>query len=185
MKKLILFAAILFAGVSVVKAQGEGEVLPTTAIEGQTANLTVKLNKIQTIQVIGTDVTLEYKTMDNYIKGVSKYMNGHLKVFSAGNYDVKVASTSANLSNDSKTGMGSSTIKVRLSDLDENSGKALSTTETLLFSGKNSLVEGNTFNITYDGAGDYAYLPFFNDGDEGENLPTSYSVNVVYTITPQ
>ena len=53
MKKFILFAAILFASVSLVSAEGTGTT-PGTIQEGD-VKLTLNLNPFQSIEIGGTD----------------------------------------------------------------------------------------------------------------------------------
>ena len=186
MKKLILFAAILFAGVSMVKAE-----TPGTITEGE-LNLTLKLQPFQSIVIGGTDasggnstgenVLLNYVTATDYEKGVSTTMNDHISVVAAGRYAVWVKS-----SEDKFAGEGdvqTSTIKVSATrgqgagvPLEKFNTVDLSTTPGLLFSSSVGSGTGKTYNVTYEGAGGNAYVDKLVDNSE-----TTYETTVLYTI---
>lgn len=180
MKKLILFAAILFAGVSVVNAQ--------TATDNVTLN--VKLNPIQTIVVNSTqkNIDLEYKTTVNYGEGVSSLQADHLNIYSTGAFIVQVASNVDDIKrvNGAET-ISASTIKVKAEEGSTNplAGQTmaevnLSTTAANLINSGTGGVNKN-FNITYSGLDADGYVnSYFND----EN-PTVYTTTVTYTIAAQ
>src|SRR5690554_4744623 len=81
MKKIILTTAIILTAFVGAFAQ--------TA----TANLSVTINPIQTIQVINPDVNLNYSTTEHYKLGVSSEQADHLKIYSTGAFQVKVITT--------------------------------------------------------------------------------------------
>ena len=186
MKKVILFAVILFAGVSVVKA-----VTPGTITEGE-LELTLKLQPFQSIVIGGTDgsggvstgsnVVLNYVTATNYKEGVSTTMNDHISVVAAGKYAVWVKSKENNFTGDGT--VLTSTIKVIAAN---SQGEAqptdvfnpvqLSNVEKLLFSSSVGSGTGKTYNVTYEGAGENAYVDKLVDNKE-----TTYETTVLYTI---
>ena len=187
MKKIILFAAILFAGVSVVKADE-----PAALSNSDNTTLNVKLNPIQTLFINPSQkiVDLEYKNVTDYKNGVSLDQKDHLTVYSTGAFAIKVNSSE----NDIKRANGTETIKsstlsVQASPGTNNplqgifqtaTGVKLSTTATTLFSNGTGGVD-LAFNVKYSGIGGDTYVnSYFND----EN-PTVYSTTVTYTIVAQ
>ncbi|MFA5555181.1 MAG: hypothetical protein WDA68_11605 [Phycisphaerae bacterium] len=182
MKKFILFAAILFAGVSVVKADG-----PTASAD---ATLNVRLYPLQTIVVnpAQNNINLDYVTVANYNDGVSSLQADHLKIYSTGAFIVQVASANNDITRAGGTEtISASTIKVKAEEGTTNplTGQTmaevgLSTTPTNLINSGTGGVDKN-FNITYSGLDLNGYVNnYFND----EN-PTVYSTTVTYTIAAQ
>jgi len=179
MKKFILFAAILFAGISVANAQNSGE-----------ATLNVRLHPLQTIVVNPTqnNIDLDYLTTDDYNDGVSSLQEDHLKIYSTGAFIVQVASATNDIVRAGGTEtISASTIKVKAQEGSNNplTGQtmaevALSTTATNLINSGTGGVDKN-FNITYSGLDLNGYVNnYFND----EN-PTVYTTTVTYTIAAQ
>lgn len=198
MKKLILFAAILFAGVSVVSAQKQMIKLEKTDAthtivsdgikESAHTNLTVVLNSIQSISVNTSNVTLEYTTVEDYTKGVrSGAIKDHLQVYSTGAYNVNVNySDASDYSYDGPTnGLDAEamfeSIKVDISakknSTAEITGMLLKSEsgETPLISSSKG-VFGETFDVDYQGAANY-----MNSLKGGKTR--TYIANVYYTIT--
>lgn len=180
MKKLILFAAILFAGASVVKAQ--------SASDGTILN--VKLHPIQTIVVNSTQniVDLEYKLTTDYSGGVSSLQADHLKIYSTGAFIVQVASATNDIvrANGTET-ISASTIKVKAEEGTNNSLTGQTMAEVSLSATPTNLINSGTggvdknFNITYSGLDLNGYVNnYYND----EN-PTVYTTTVTYTIAAQ
>lgn len=182
MKKIILFAAILFAGVSVVKAQD------ITENEESTVTLNVKLKPVQSIVVQNnTTVDLEYATLANYNTGVSsKVLQDHLKVTTAGAFKIDVEAVNLTATGTDDV-IEANTIKIVATDGASVLEGAEYTAEfflgndekTLISTGKGGLEK--TFNIQYVGMGDYGYLEKFMDPESG----TVYTTQVIYTISPQ
>lgn len=180
MKKVILFAAILFAGVSVASAQ-------TNPNE---TTLNVRLYPIQTLVVnpIQNNVNLDYKTTDNYSKGVASLQQDHLKIYSTGAFIVQVASSTNDIVRVGGTEtISASTLKVKAEVGTTNplSGQTLaevglSTTATNLINSGTGGVDKN-FNITYSGLDLNGYV---NNYFDNEN-PTVYTTTVTYTIAAQ
>ena len=190
MKKVILFAAILFAGVSVVKAQDSNEVVETKA--SGSINLKVNLSPFQSILIggttsdefDGTNLNLNYLTMDNYDKGVSAKINNHIEVIAAGKYSVTVEKN-----NPTSNGFDFSTISV-LAEGGTGAGstgeegnltlkevKLTDKAETLITSSKGTAGKAY-YNVTYTGADKNLYGDLVVDGQL-----TTYETNVLYTIT--
>ena len=181
MKKVILFAAILFAGVSVVKADEPAN---------NEVKLNVRLNPIQTLFVNSaqTEVNLDYSTVENYSNGVSSEQEDHLTVYSTGAFIVQVASDVNDIKrvNGDET-ISASTIKVKAQEGTTNkltgstlAEVSLSTTATNLINSGTGGVDKN-FNITYSGLDANGYVnSYFNV----EN-PTVYTTTVTYTISAQ
>lgn len=182
MKKVILFAAILFAGFSVVNAES-----PTATDE---ATLNVRLYPIQTLVVnpAQKNINLDYITVANYNDGVSSLQEDHLKIYSTGAFIVQVASATNDIVRAGGTeSISASTLKVK-AEVGSNNPLAgqtmaevgLSTTPTNLINSGTGGVDKN-FNITYSGLDLNGYVNnYFND----EN-PTVYTTTVTYTIAAQ
>lgn len=180
MKKIILFAAILFSGVSMIKAQ------TLTATDNTTLN--VKLHPIQTLFVNPDqkNVDLVYETVEDYKQGVSVVKQNHLTVYSTGDFVVNVQSDKDNINRKNGTEtIASSTLSVQASAGTNNpmtifqtaSGIPLSTSAAPIFSNGTGGVD-LAFNIKYSGIGADKYVnSYFKD----EN-PTEYSTVVTYTI---
>ncbi|HZJ79872.1 MAG TPA: hypothetical protein VFC69_04770 [Dysgonamonadaceae bacterium] len=199
MKKLILFAAILFAGVSVVKAQVEKK--PTEFVDHlsseivtngsdhseATTNLKVVLNTIQSISVNTSEITLEYKDVLDYQDGVNTgFIDNHLKVYSTGAYDVQVNFSDAGdgsyvNSTDGYTAdamFESITIALQKNTLGDNAtltGKSLEKTagNSIISSTKGEF--GATYDVDYIGGTDY--INSIKDGTK-----RTYTATVNYAI---
>lgn len=177
MKKIILFAAILFAGVSVVKAQG----LPK---EAQT-ELTLKLGRIQAIIVNHSAVTLDYITIEDYNKGVKSSQADHLTVYSAGGFKVTVGANDLEETGGKK--VLANTINVTPSAGSKALGTevftakkigSIATPETIISNTKGGLLL--KYNIEYEGDNAYKYMDNLLDSEES----TEYTASVIYTISP-
>lgn len=183
MKKFILFAAILFSAVSLVKADE-----PATNVGGKEGKteLTVTLNPIQIITVNQSGVNLIYNDRKDYNDGVKSNEENHLIVYSTGGFTVFVNSKEDNLLGDgdqTKT-IPSNTISVKVSGKDgkpviSTQSTKLSKTGETLFSSK---VGGSdlSYNVEYAGAALNNYFDkLFNKGK-----PSVFKTDVIYTITP-
>ena len=190
MKKLILFAVILFAGVSVVNAESSS-VEPT---DNSKSTLQIHLKPIQTIEVANPLVVIEYSTKDHYEKGNHTEMQNHLNVYSTGGFFVSVNSSSANLKQKDGTGIVESGAILLAKDIKLIATSASETPqitngEVALYNGTetsagNTLVESATgganlvYNVKYTGGTDY-----INKYLSGANGTTIYETDVLYTIT--
>ena len=195
MKKLILFAAILFAGVSVVKAEGEEKTGKTG-----TVNFQLNLHAFQSIEIGGGDegtidsetglfndaVVLNYNTVERYESGVSRTINDHIKIKTAGGFAIKVSSTD-NLENDINGGelVSMSTIALTaqekgLHKSDIENGLTLSSEPKTFISSGSGLGKEISYNVTYTGADKNAYGKYVDATGATRELTTT----VTYEIVP-
>ena len=182
MKKLILFAAILFAGVSVVKAQVIEE------NEESSVTLNVKLNPVQSIVVQNNEtVDLEYNSLSEYNLGVSSdVLANHLKVTTAGAFKIDVEAVNLNSTGTTDV-IEANTIQIIATDGDNVLEDADYTAEFFLGNTDKTLISTTkgglekTFSIEYKGKGGYDYLEKFMNPETG----TVYTTQVTYTISPQ
>ena len=203
MKKLILFAAILFAGVSVVNAQQKvqaGAIVTTDTHlyleNGDTPSgnestadteLKVTLSAIQSISLNTANIHLKYQSVDDYEKGLSTGpVADHIKVYSTGGFIVNVkydASTADDTYSEETPDIMFSTIKL---DVTDNNGKGLDVTDHDLTSSDTPLITSTaggfayTYSVDYKGLGGKAYLDFIKGGEE-----RVFTADVIYTIVAQ
>lgn len=201
MKKLILFAAILFAGVSVVNAQqvekeGNYTTIPhkdVSDVEGDTENsaqtsLKVTLNSVQSISVNTSEVHLEYKTIEDYQLGVkTPLISEHLNVYSTGGYEVSVyydnASGNTGSSDNALTTEALfETIKVKVTGGAEVSLKNSENKQVVASS--NTGAYNKMYPVEYIGSGieNNDGMGYMNNIAEG--VQKVYTANVIYTIDP-
>ena len=158
MKKLIL---IIFTLLS----------LNAYSQESQNVTLRVILRPIQSIIVNQKDVLLEYITLDDYKKGVSKTMENHLTVYSTVGYSINVKG------NDLKA----NSFEIKNTDISINQEglsvvNLTSDNKELLTS--NEYTTGTNYNITYSTEGNNKYFtPKYVKNQ-------TYYTTVTYTITP-
>ena len=171
MKKLILFAAILFSAFSVANAQSN---------KG-TATLTVNLSPVQSISVTG-DVVIEYTSAEDYSKGKGSTDVTTLNVVSAGGFAISVqaddltggaedipASSIAVTAIAGDNGSGSYTPNVTL-------GKVATGTKAPLITSTEGGVN-KQYKVSYKGTGANKYMKNYNAGGT-----QSYTTTVTYTI---
>ena len=186
MKKLILFVAILFAGVSVVKAEGE-------VIGEGDVKVTLTLQPFQSIEIGGTgddgstghNVNLVYNDAEDYSKGVTTTMIDHLKVVAAGGYSVKVKAKTGvfNGSGTDTYDVSNITLTAKAntaSEEEDGSSIGLTKNDQDLISSDGGTGTGVTYNVAYKGAGDNQYVVMLRD-----NAETIYTTEVTYTIAVQ
>lgn len=180
MKKVILFAAILFSGISMVKAQSN------------TSNLTLRLSPVQSISVVMNEGALiEYETVAHYSgDGVESTGNTTINVASAGGYTVRVSANEFTTTNGGVLPLG--TINVIATAKDANA-TGTPQTATLMQAVVGNPLIGNTlivggaggvdmkYDIKFKGAGDNAYLDIYNQGTN--NVTQEYTTTVYYTIS--
>jgi len=191
MKKVILSLALVVAGVVGVNAQ-----TPSTKVK-----LNVVLNPVLAIEIGNSDaantgetipsgyddvVTLEYKNATDYTTGVSKTVDGQLKVTSIGS-DFKVyAQTSTN--NLTRVSDGNETMEGDLvtiaigSSAEKNVRDLVSQQDYGTITGKSTTAK--SLDVTYRAAA-------LNDtklaallGNNNNNKVT-YTTDVIYTVVPQ
>ena len=187
MKKLILFAAILFAGVSIVKADGSQHITSNSSNEAST-KLTVTLNSVQSILVRESNVNLAYSTIEHYKNGVSSPHVDHLNVYSTGGYKVSVKYENASDSYESegvdgldggKASLFESVKVVVFDGTTDGVKKRLSTTEQNIIESDEGTLNKD-YSIRYDGDLGNNYAQYIKGGAQ-----RVYTADVTYTIAPK
>ena len=173
MKKLILFAALLFTATSIVEVQAQ------TPVTGE-AQLTLNLNAVQSIQVSG-DVVIDYESIADYSGGKEVKNATTLTVVSAGGFAIKAE---ANDLIDGSYTIGANTIEVTAEGVDNAAGATYATsTLKKMTSGKTALISSTVggvnkkYAVSYKGAGGNDYLERYNEGGR------QYKTTVTYTIS--
>ena len=173
MKKLILFATILFSAISAVQVQAQS---------GNTgeAQLTLNLKAVQSIQVTG-DVVIDYESIADYSGGKEVKNATTLTVVSAGGFAIKAE---ANDLIDGSYTIGANTIEVTAEGVDNAAGATYATsTLEKMTSGKTALISSTVggvnkkYAVSYKGAGGNAFMERYNEGGR------QYKTTVTYTIS--
>lgn len=180
MKKVILFAAILFSFISIVNVQAQD-------VKTGTANLTLNLKAVQHINVSG-NVTINYESADNYQNGVTSDDVTTLTVVSAGGFAIRVEAEDLKLGSTDKT-IAASTIKVSAEAASANDNDAFDSGATLAKGGEtktaliSSTIGGSNkiYTVSYTGDDNNAYLERYNSADQEETQ--TYTTVVTYTIS--
>lgn len=191
MKKVILSLALVVAGVVGVNAQ-----TPSTKVK-----LNVVLNPVLAIEIGNSDaantgetipsgyddvVTLEYKNATDYTTGVSKTVDGQLKVTSIGS-DFKVyAQTSTN--NLTRVSGGNETMEGDLvtiaigSSAEKNVRDLVSQQDYGTITGKSTTAK--SLDVTYRAAAlnDTKLAALLRNNS---NNKVTYTTDVIYTVVPQ
>ncbi len=180
MKKVVTACVILLTAFLSKKA---------TAQNGSSAVLNIVLHSVQTIEVGGTDknVSLEYKTREDYGDGVSVNRENHLKVYSTGGFTVNVRTSDLQLKSTANTkSIESGDITVSAAKGAAN-GMEVFTSAPVQLSGSDTAfitsatgAESKTFDITYAAKGDDKFINHFTK----DQNPTVYTTEVVYSILP-
>lgn len=172
MKKIILFAAILFSAVTVANAQ--------TSKQG-TAKLTINLQAVQSITV-GGDVVIDYTAADDYLNGKESEQVTTLSVVSAGGFAIRVDAD--DLTNGTST-MAAKNIKVTAAAVGDAAGATFDANGTLIkATAKQALIESpkggvnKQYTVKYKGDGGNEYMENYNAGGT-----QSYTTIVTYTIS--
>lgn len=175
MKKITLVFALLLTFVTIqISAQTEAE-----------ANLTVKLNKIQSITVLSPNVVIELATAEDYKNGITKTVNNHLNVFSTGGYIVRVSSAQTNLTN-----TNGKTLAVDNISISANGSGAVANPVVLqnpatgiqapILIESATSTSGTNYNVSYIAAGNEAnYVAAFDTAGPDD---LDFKVDVLYTI---
>ena len=192
MKKLILFAAILFAGMSFANAQSQNvkrEIAETphkTITKGvsttSSTKLHVTLNPILSISVNTSDINLQYTTVEDYQKGVrTGFIGNHLNVYSTGGFDVAVKYENPS-SEDGPMGETNDLFKsIQLVTVDKDAAQQ---SAKFLTRNDQSIIKSNIgamnlmYNIDYRGKGIEEYVNYIKKGEK-----RIFTAEVVYTIT--
>ena len=187
MKKFILFAAILFAGVSVVNAQEQA-----TNVETETVNTTLKveLHGLLSIRVNQALTTLVYDSSEDYdnVAGVSFTQPNHLTVSSTSGFTVNVRASEL-LTNATSSTLGEGTdtgIKITTKTGTEKGATIVPSTVSLKTTKEGeTIIDSDAFNInnnydiTYTGKGSELYRSNYKSTNGG---PDIYETTVYYTI---
>ena len=181
MKKLILFAAILLAGISVVKAQSTGTQIESTK---ESVKLNVVLQPIQTLTLSSSaDITLTYAEEDDYSTGVtSGVITDHVVVSSTGAFSLDVSATEFDMGTNTRGQLDLSSVKLNATKggtygLDATavrSGVELSTGgKALVVSNKGGF--GQKISVEYVGGTEYR--DFYQEG-----LNNTFTTTVTYSL---
>ena len=176
MKKIILFATVLFASLSVMNVQAQ----TSTSKTGE-ATLTLKLDAVQSIVVSG-DVLIHYTDADDYANGKAGETATTVTVTSAGGFAVRAEAD--DLKDGSYT-IASSTIAVKAEGAGNADGATYATDATLekVGEGKDALITSGVggvnkkYSVTYKGTGDNAYMDRYNEGGR------EYTTTVLFTVS--
>ena len=180
MKKVILFAAVLFTSLSVMSVQAQDAKIGT-------ADLTLNLKAVQHINVSG-HVTINYESAGDYQSGVTSDDVTTLTVVSAGGFAIRVEAEDLKLGSTDKT-IAASTIKVLATAEVANSNDAFDSSATLVKGGEaktaliSSTIGGSNkiYTVSYTGADNNAYLERYNSADQEKTQ--TYTTVVTYTIS--
>ena len=181
MKKIILFAAILFSGISVAQAQ-----VPATTAQ---ATLNVNLTNIQSIEVSNNaTINLNYTKLADYTSGInSGVLADHLTVSSSGGFivNVKAADLTTTAVGTQKKIIEANTIQIEAvkGTLGLEAGykgkfALANADQALLTSIKGGIAK--KINVTYFGSGGDAYVDNFTGGKDGKTAV--YTTTVMYSI---
>lgn len=190
MKKLILFAAILFAGISTMQAQNqivrtdiqrEAHTVVKKGIENSSdeTNLTVTLNPILSVSVNTTNINLEYTNINHYQEGVrTDFIKKHLNVYSTGGFDVTVRyqDPKSSYGEDADASSLFNTIQI----VNENGMYTNLSTEAQQIASASYGGFDIAYNIDYRGKGGLAYRDYIQEGKS-----RTFDATVVYEITPK
>ena len=195
MKKVFLFAAILFAGVSVVMANDDGGSLPSKTAD-QKVDLRMILKPVHSITVNQGQVDIIYEDLNDYNNGSSSELQEkHITVSSTGSFDIfanaetKLANTNA--VNDIELNL--ITIHAFNSSVDgftkvDNQSVVLETesTDAKLLSSDYSGFD-KSFDVTYEGA---SLKHLLNNEEAGgkyilNNEQTIHETKITYSLVPR
>ena len=178
MKKVILFAAILFSAVSVAKVQAQ-------AIKTGDAQLTLNLKAVQSIKVTG-NVVINYETADDYLNGKGSTDVTTVTVVSAGGFVVRVEAE--DLKGGGAKDIAASSIKVTAAVGSNGDNTTFDATGTLVKGAtKTPLISATkggvnkVYTVSYKGADANKYMENFNNA--GEGATQKYTTTVTYTIS--
>lgn len=193
-KKVALAVILVVAFWGVADAQtgqaGSGYRAVSAGETSGPVKLNVVLNPIRTLIVGQNEVNLEYRTVEDYSKGVSHTTTGgHLQVTNiGGGYKIYVKSTASELKHSAEKSIDGSGVTV--SGVSQGAGiKAYTHTirdlhangnGEVLFHVENAVAHQATaraFEVTYTAAGGNAYTDKVSGSE-----PMTYTVDVMYTI---
>ena len=177
MKKVILFAAILFSSFSIMIVQAQ----TSTSDQGE-ATLTLNLSAVQSIVVEG-DVIINYETIGDYADGKEGDKSTKLTITSAGGFVVK-AEAETDLTDGDKI-ISVNTISMTAKGIDNatNSTYAEGATLGKVGDAKPAIITSpnggadKQYSVSYKGKGSNAYLENYDQGGR------TYTTTVVYTVS--
>ncbi|HAV02866.1 MAG TPA: hypothetical protein DCW95_06720, partial [Chryseobacterium sp.] len=124
------------------------------------------------------NITLEYKTQEDYQKGVKSPNEDHLTVYSTGGFQLNAHS--------SNSAFNDLNVHLIATDGTTNGLPGISADITLNNQNQNLIYTttsgkaDSTVNVTYAGKGDNEYFNLL-----GKDLNKTYTTTVTYTLTPQ
>ena len=180
MKKLILFAAILFAGVTVVKTQAQ---------EGHSSKLSVELHPFQTILVSG-ESTIKFTDASHYKQGTSVTEitgNTLVTVNSAGSFVVAVKANDLEQVGNATNTLKANTINVEAKAENTEVPNEIKVACTLGNENGDALIKGAggfdmKYKVEFTANGGDAYRTAYNNGLKTENFQ-NYTTTVYYTVS--
>ena len=186
MKKIILFAVILFAGVSVMKAQ---EGITTNAVaENKQSTLTVRLIPYQTINVTG-NAEIVFDSKEDYSAAEKAQTTGNVKVdvSSAGGFSVKIYANDLELAGSTDKKIAANNIKVLATGVGESVANKI-TNDVTLENTKNVLIESesgridNSYTVAFKAINGEVFREAF-DGNGSNTAEQVYTTTVYYEIS--
>lgn len=191
LKKVALAGAFAAASLGVSHAQETGAAGGSLGSyeQGQDSDpvrLNVVLHPFRTLTVNHSEINLVYRTLEDYQNGVQHRADGHLSVTNiGGGYQIFVKADSENLATSSGQTIDGSGVSITgftgAQDADVHArrvNEAVASTGTELFRvSQNTTGIHHEFDVEYAAAGGNAYT-----GSVIDNKPTTYTVNIVYTI---
>lgn len=181
-KFTLLIIAHIILNVAWVRAQSAQE-----GGSNDRVSLNIVLYPIQTIVVNPSqgEVDLEYISKEDYSTGVANEQENHITIYSTGGFEVNVASSDDYLVGVNKN-ISTSDIKILASqgsnnilhDVNYMSDVSLSSSPTCLLSSSTGGVD-QSFNVSYEAAGDDKYINHFNDKSASTSIFTTI---VTYSI---
>ena len=175
MKKVILFAAVLFSSISIMSVQAQ-----TPSSKTGQASLTLNLAAVQSI-IVGGDVVIDYTTADDYVNGKGSTDLTTLTVVSAGGYAITAqAEDLKDATNTSSPVIKSNSIEVTATAVGDATGAGSGTLEenpskaALITSAQGGV--GLQYTVNYKGTGSNEYMKNYNGGGR------QYKTTVLYTI---
>lgn len=183
MKKIILFAAILFAGVSVIKAEGG-----TTTTENKQSTLTVKLKPYQIINVTG-NAEIVFDSKDDYKAAEKEQTTGdvNVSVSSAGGFSVKIYADDLELAGSTDKKIAADNIRVLATGVGESVANTI-TNDVTLENTNNVLIESgsgridNSYTVAFKAINGEVFRQAF-DGNGSNAAEQVYTTTVYYEIS--
>ena len=174
MKKVILFAAVLFSALSTINVQAQ----TTTSKTGE-AQLILNLSAVQSI-VVGGEVVINYTTADDYANGKGSTDLTTLTVVSAGGYSIKAeAADLKDATNTTSPVIAASSIEVTATNVGTATGAGSGTLGQGVSSALITSTTGGVglqYTVSYKGTGGNTYMANYNGGGR------QYKTTVLYTI---